>query len=414
MKGSLLHRMLNCTLAFGLIIVSGCTTAPRQGSTETAPPAVSPKPTAAPDPIQDLVNSMTLEEKLGQMVLFGVEGTVLDDTTRNHITKDHVGGFIFFGPNIKDSHQAWSLFQSMQKENASAKLPLLLGVDQEGGRVSRLPKELPAFPASQAVGAAQDPDYAYKVGSTLAHALGAFGLNIDFAPVLDVNSNLNNPVIGDRSFGSTAEAVNRMAIPEMKGIQSGGVIPVVKHFPGHGDTSVDSHKELPIVQHDLQRLRTVEFAPFAEAIRQGADAVMVAHLLVTKLDPKLPASLSPVIIQQYLRGELGFNGVVITDDMTMEAIGSTMPIDKAAVQAVQAGADIVLVGHEPAKERAVLNALLQAAREGALKQETIDASVYRIAKLKTKAKLTKESVPEPNIEKLSSDMKSALKREAKK
>ncbi|WP_081824138.1 beta-N-acetylhexosaminidase [Paenibacillus sp. UNC451MF] len=414
MRGSFLHILLSCTIAFSPLALSGCTTGSQQGNSAAPSPSSAPKPTAAPDPIRELVDSMTIEEKIGQMVLFGVDGTVLDDTIRKHITKDHVGGFIFFGPNIKDSHQAWSLFNSMQQENVSGKLPLFLSVDQEGGRVSRMPKEIPAFPTSQSVGKTKDPAYAYKVGSALGHTLGAFGLNVDFAPVLDVNSNPNNPVIGDRSFGATAETVSSMGIQEMKGIQSTGIISVVKHFPGHGDTSVDSHKDLPVVQHDLERLRTVEFAPFAEAIRQGADAVMVAHLLVTKLDPQLPASISPVIIQKYLRGEMGFQGVVITDDMTMEAIGKTMPIDKAAVQAIQAGADIVLVGHEAEKEQAVLNALLQAAKSGTITKETIDASVYRIAKLKNKAKLSMEGVAEPNIAKLGSDIKSALSREVKK
>ncbi|WP_282940220.1 beta-N-acetylhexosaminidase [Paenibacillus sp. RC67] len=414
MKSSFWNIMLGSTLVFGTLALSGCTGGSQQGNTASPPSTVAPIPTPAPDPIRELVDSMTMEEKIGQMVLFGVDGTGLNDTTRKHIVNDHVGGFIFFGPNIKDSHQAWSLFNSMQKENVNGKLPLFLSVDQEGGRVSRMPKDIPAFPTSQSVGKTQDPAYAYKVGSALGHTLGAFGLNVDFAPVLDVNSNPNNPVIGDRSFGATAETVSTMGIQEMKGIQSSGIISVVKHFPGHGDTSVDSHKDLPVVQHDLDRLRTVEFAPFAEAIRQGADAVMVAHLLVTKLDPQLPASLSPVVIQKYLRGELGFQGVVITDDMTMEAIGKTMPIDKAAVQAIKAGADIVLVGHEPEKEQAVLNALLQAAREGTITKETIDASVYRIAKLKRKAKLSMEGIAEPNIARLSSDIKSALSRETKK
>lgn len=414
MKGPFLRKLLSWTLVFSVIALSGCAPGTKQEGSVSPLPTSTPKPTAAPDPIKELVDSMTLEEKIGQMLLFGVDGTVLNDTTRKYITSDRVGGFIFFGPNIQDSHQAWSLFNSMRQENASGKLPLFLSVDQEGGRVSRLPKDIPAFPASQTVGKTQDPAYAYKVGAGLGEALGAFGLNVDFAPVLDVNSNPKNPVIGDRSFGASADIVSTMGIQEMKGIQSKGVISVVKHFPGHGDTSVDSHKDLPVVQHDLERLRSLEFVPFAEAIRQGADAVMVAHLLVTKLDAQLPASLSPVIIQKYLRGELGFQGVVITDDMTMEAIGKTMPIDKAAVQAIQAGADIVLVGHEPVKQQAVRNALLQAAREGTISKETIDASVYRIAKLKRNAKLSKDAVTEPNITKLSSDIKSALSREGKK
>lgn len=201
-----------------------------------------------------------------------------------------------------------------------------------------------------------------------------------------------------------------MGIQEMKGMRSQGVVSVVKHFPGHGDTSVDSHKGLPVVDHDLQRLRKVEFVPFADAVKQDADAVMVAHLLMTKLDPDVPASMSHVVIHDFLRGELGFKGVVITDDMTMEAVTKTMAIGPAAVQAVKAGADIVLVGHEAAKQQAVLDALLQAASSGNIPQSAIDDSVYRIAKLKRIAGIGDRPTAAPDVTSLNQKIKTALKR----
>jgi len=351
---------------------------------------------------------MSLDEKIGQMVIFGVDGTTLSEQTKRNITERHVGGFIFYGNNIESTHQAWSLFSDMKKANAGASLPLFLSADQEGGRVSRMPKDIPAFPASRDVGLTQSKPVAFRTGSALGATMRSYGLNMNFAPVLDVNSNPSNPVIGDRSFGSTVQTVSGIGIEEMKGIQSSGVIPVVKHFPGHGDTSVDSHKELPVVNHDLSRLRQIEFAPFAEAVRQGADAVMVAHLLVPKLDPEAPASLSRVIIQDYLRGELGFQGVVVTDDMTMGAIAKSMSIEAAAVKAVQAGADIVLVGHDDAKQQAVLNALKQAASDGTVTSRAIDDSVYRIAKLKQKAEWSFDPGPEPDKVKLTADIKALI------
>ncbi|MFE5322056.1 beta-N-acetylhexosaminidase [Paenibacillus sp. NPDC056579] len=407
--------VIHTVMIASLIALSGCGLFPSRSN--TAAPAPTPAPAQTPaaqtpapkDPIRELVESMSIDEKIGQMLLIGIDGTTFNDTLRRNITERHIGGFIFYSNNIESSHQAWSLISAMRKANTGAKLPLLLSADQEGGRVSRMPKELPAFPASRDVGKTNDKALAFQVGSTLGETMKAYGLNVDFAPVLDVNSNPSNPVIGDRSFGSTAATVSSMGIEEMKGIQSQGVIPVVKHFPGHGDTSVDSHTELPVVNHDLDRLRKVEFVPFAEAIRQGADAVMVAHLLVTKLDPDVPASMSRPIIQNYLRGELGFQGVVITDDMTMGAITKSMPIERAAVKSVQAGADIILVGHEDAKQQAVLQALKQAVQDGTISGKALDDSVYRIAKLKRKTELSSNPVPEPDTSKLSADIKSAVK-----
>ncbi|UQZ83470.1 putative lipoprotein YbbD precursor [Paenibacillus konkukensis] len=414
MTSKWMRAALGSVIVCAVIAAGGCSAPSRQEAAPTpeavTTPSPSPAPTPTPDPVHAVTDRMTTEEKLGQMMLFGVQGTALDAQTRKHITDDHVGGFIFYSDNIKDTHQAWSLISDMRQANAGGKLPLLLSADQEGGRVARLPKELPAFPTSLAVGKTEDPDYALRIGGMLGKALNAYGLNVDFAPVLDVNSNPNNPVIGDRSFGNSADTVSTMGIQEMKGLQGQGVISVVKHFPGHGDTSVDSHKDLPVVNHDINRLRSLEFVPFAEAIRQGADAVMVAHLLVTKLDPDVPSSLSRVIIQDYLRGELGFQGVVITDDLTMEAITKTMPIGTAAVKAVQAGADIVLVGHDPAQQQAVLDALKKAAEDGTLSKEAIDASAARIVKLKQKAKLPadSDSLPEPDTGKLAADIRSVV------
>lgn len=391
-----------------LVTLSGCSLFPSRDKTAQPEPATPVQPAPAPDAVRATVEKMSLDEKIGQMVIFGVDGTTLSEQTKRNITERHVGGFIFYGNNIESTHQAWSLFSDMKKANAGASLPLFLSADQEGGRVSRMPKDIPAFPASRDVGLTQSKPVAFRTGSTLGETMRAFGLNMNFAPVLDVNSNPSNPVIGDRSFGSTVQTVSGIGIEEMKGIQSSGVIPVVKHFPGHGDTSVDSHKELPVVNHDLSRLRQIEFAPFAEAVRQGADAVMAAHLLVPKLDPEAPASLSRVIIQDYLRGELGFQGVVVTDDMTMGAIAKSMSIEAAAVKAVQAGADIVLVGHDDAKQQAVLNALKQAVRDGIVTSQSIDDSVYRIAKLKQKAAWSYDPGPEPDKAKLIADIKALI------
>jgi beta-N-acetylhexosaminidase len=384
---------------------------PAASGQQSQPPAVE-KPPKPVDQTAELVARMSQTEKIGQMVLVGMDGTAVQPQVRSLIEERRVGGIILYGNNIESPKQLSELVNGLKQTNreAGAKLPLLLSADQEGGRVSRLPKEITAFPASRLVGDTNDTKYAYGVGSALGEAMKAFGLNTDFAPVLDVNTNPNNPVIGDRAFGTTAKRVTDTGVQEMLGIKAQGVVPVVKHFPGHGDTSVDSHYGLPVVEHDLQRLRSVEFVPFASAIKEGAPVVMVAHILMTKLDPNTPASMSRIVIQNFLRTELGFNGVVMTDDMTMEAVGKTMAIGPAAVKAILAGADIVLVGHDPSQQKAVLDAITEAVRNGDISQQEIDASVYRIAKLKTSFRLSDQPVPPANVPVLNRHIQKALKR----
>ncbi|MDQ1914384.1 beta-N-acetylhexosaminidase [Paenibacillus sp. GD4] len=406
-----------CAAVISIILVlTGCKIKQAEPSTPGGqPPAtahpVSPAPQPA-DPTAELVAGMSLAEKIGQMVVVGLDGTAVQPEIRSLIKERRVGGIILYSNNVVSSKQMSELVNGLKQTNrdAGGKLPLLLSADQEGGRVSRLPKEITAFPASRIIGGTNDSKYAYQVGTALGEAMKAVGLNTDYAPVLDVNTNPNNPVIGERAFGNTAKTVSGMGVQEMLGIKSQGVIPVVKHFPGHGDTSVDSHYGLPVVEHDLQRLRSVEFVPFASAIKEGAPVVMVAHILMTKLDSDTPASMSSFDIQNVLRDELKFDGVVITDDMTMEAVGKTMAIGPAAVKAVSAGADIVLVGHDPAKQKAVIDALTAAAQSGQISQKEIDASVYRIAKLKTSFQLSDEPTPPANVSELNRHIQAALKR----
>ncbi|CAM3391121.1 beta-N-acetylhexosaminidase [Paenibacillus lupini] len=401
--------------AFLLIVLSGCSTTHSDSNASEAPPS-APQPVVheqpAADQIADLVASMSLSEKIGQMVLVGMDGTEVQPEISSLIKERQVGGIILYSNNIVSASQTNKLVNELKQINhdAGGKLPLLLSTDQEGGRVSRLPKEITPFPASKTVGSTKDTKYAYQVGAALGEAMNAVGLNTDFAPVLDVNTNANNPVIGDRAFGTTVKVVSSMGVNEMLGIMSQGVIPAVKHFPGHGDTSVDSHFGLPVVNHDLQRLRSIEFVPFGSAIKEGAPIVMVGHILMSKLDPNTPASMSRTVIQNYLRGELKFDGVVITDDMTMGAVEKFKAIGPASVQAVLAGSDIVLVGHDLTQQQAVLNALMTAAKSGKIPQSVIDASVYRIAKLKQSFDLSDQPTSLADVSTLNQHIQAALKR----
>lgn len=346
--------------------------------------------------ISEEVSKMDLEEKIGQMIFAGVSGTTMDTGAQKLINQLHVGGIIFYKNNFENPTQTVELVNQIKAENSS-NTPLFLGVDQEGGRVIRLPGALTNFPPNKQIGEVNNPEFSYKIGRLLGYELKEFGLNLDFAPVLDINSNPNNPVIGDRSFGNNLEIVSKLGIETMKGIQSQKVIPTIKHFPGHGDTSVDSHLELPIVNKTLKELMKLELIPFKRAMDEGAEVVMVAHMLIPKLDKNNPASMSKVVMTDVLRKQLGFSGVIITDDMTMGAIVEHFDIGKAAVESVKAGSDIILVGHGYDNVDKIQSALKSAIEKGEISQQRINESVERIIKLKRKYGIKDEKVESPDI-----------------
>ncbi|WP_416141572.1 beta-N-acetylhexosaminidase [Lysinibacillus capsici] len=356
----------------------------------------------------DTVEQMTLDEKIGQMMFAGVSGTTLQQETISLIQKAKVGGLILYGNNLETPQQTVTLMNDLMAANSNNQLPLFLGTDQEGGKVVRLPGALKNFPTNRKIGDINQSKFSFEVGQLLGEQLKAFGFNLDFAPVLDVNSNPNNPIIGDRSFSNDPAIVSKLGIQTMKGLESEQVIPVVKHFPGHGDTSVDSHLELPKVTKSLNDLNQLELVPFKEAINNGADVVMVAHILLPKIDPQYPSSMSKEIITGTLRKQLGFDGVVMTDDMTMKAITNHYAIGQAAVDSIKAGSDIILIAHEYANITAAIEAVKVAVSNGEITEERINESVQRILKLKEKYQLVNQPVPAVDINKLNTDIEKVL------
>jgi beta-N-acetylhexosaminidase len=348
----------------------------------------------------EILSDMSLKEKIGQMILAGISETSLTSNTKDLVNNYHVGGIIFYANNLENPQQTVQLLNEMKSENAPNRLPLLLSVDQEGGKVSRLPGDLIDTPTNAKIGAINNTQFSYEIGTLLGKELNAFGFNLDFAPVLDVNSNPNNPIIGDRSFGNNADIVSELGIKTMEGIQSQNVVSVIKHFPGHGDTSVDSHLDLPKVNKSLEELKALELIPFTRAINNGADVVMVAHILLPQLDATFPSSMSENIITGILRKQLGFNGVVMTDDMTMKAITNNYDIGKAAVESVKAGSDIVMVAHDYNKVVSTIDALQAAVEAGEISEERINESVSRIIQLKQKYNLNREKIQDVNMEEL--------------
>lgn len=362
-----------------------------------------------PVTISEVIENMSVEEKIGQMIFSSISGTELGAEEEKLIHQYKVGGIIVNKKNITSPSQMVAYMNSLKEENKN-NVPLFFGIDQEGGRIAKLPGDLRAIPSHFEIGKQNDPSFALEIGTVLGKLVSSFGFNVNFAPVLDINSNPENPVIGDRSFGINPDVVSKLGIQMMKGIQGENIIPAIKHFPGHGDTSVDSHDELPVVQKTMPELEQMELIPFKQAIAEGADMVMIAHILLPSIDLEFPSSMSEAIITDLLREKIGFDGVVITDDMTMEAITNSFDIGKASVMSVKAGADIVMVAHEFENVVKAITALTTAVENGEITEERIDQSVERILKLKNKYSLKDTYKKEANINELNQLIDAVLRR----
>ena len=400
-------KKIICIIIF-VLMISGCSVI-REEEKEDIPQIPEVVEVEKVDPIKEKMKTMSLEEKIGQMFIVGFEGYETDDEIKELIQKRYVGGIIFFDRNIKNAENLLQLMNSLKSLNQNNKAPLFMSVDEEGGRVSRLPKEMKKFPSSMNIGKVNDEEYSLKVGEVTGEKLKAFGFNMNFAPVLDIYSNPKNKVIGDRAFGVNPKSVKNLGVATMKGLENEGVIPVVKHFPGHGDTLEDSHLKLPIVNYDYKRLDSFELIPFKYAIEKGSDAIMAAHILMPKLDKDYPASLSKYIITDLLRDKLNFDGVVITDDMEMNAIAKNFNIEDASVKAVEAGCDIILICKNYENSVKAIEKLKLAVQSNQITQDRIDESVYRILTLKDKYNLEDKSINTIDLKALNEKVENLLK-----
>ena len=328
------------------------------------------------------INEMTLDEKIGQMVLSGFNGTDFNSELDTLINDLKVGGVILFSRNIEDSKQLKKL--NLDIEEANKNIPVFISIDEEGGRVNRLAKNIKRFESAKSIGDKGDIKYAYENGKEIGKTLKEHKINMNFAPVLDIYSNSKNTVIGDRAFGNNEKIVETMGIATMQGLKDEHVIPVIKHFPGHGDTEVDSHIGLPIVDKSIDQLYDFEFVPFKKAIESGADAVMVSHILIKQIDDKNPATLSYNLITGILRNDMKFSNVIITDDMCMKAITNRLSVEEASIKSIKAGSDIILIGSDIGKTKSVIEKIKLEVETNEISEKRIDESVYRILKLKEK------------------------------
>lgn len=335
--------------------------------------------------VDQLLAEMSTDEKVAQLFMVGFDGKTVP-TSMDTLIKQGVGGAILFARNIESPEQTTQLTNRLQElsQDSPSKVPLLISIDQEHGIVSRFSQGFTLYPGQMALGATKSDAAARTMGEVTGRELRALGINMNLAPVLDVNNNPANPVIGVRSFGEDPNLVAKLGTALIAGLQSQQVAAVGKHFPGHGDTSVDSHKALPVVAHPRERLNSVELVPFKAAIAAGVDAIMTAHVFFPAIEnnPDLPATLSSLVLTGLLRQELGFKGVIITDDMEMKAISDRYSPGEAAVKAILAGTDIVLIASQPTHHQAALNAVQKAVADGQITKERLDQSVRRILELK--------------------------------
>jgi len=362
------------------------------------------------DEIQVIVDNMTLDEKIGQLFIFGFKGTTADENVIRAIEENHIGGFILFKDNILDAKQTVELLNHLKNINSSNKLPLFLSVDEEGGIVSRLKDIYVDLPSARTIGDIDDREVSWEYGEIIGQRLRELGFNMDFAPVLDINSNPNNPVIGKRAFGTDVDSVVNNGLQVMEGINSANVISVVKHFPGHGDTSTDSHIGLPVIDKSLAEMESLELVPFKRAIAEDVDAIMVAHILFTQLDAENPATLSYKVITELLRDKLSYDGVVISDDMTMGAIMENYTVEEAAYRFIKAGGDILLICHEYENQEKALNRIKEEVEKGNITEEELNEKVYRIVKLKMKYALEDKPVEQYDVESINTRTKQFFNR----
>lgn len=294
-----------------------------------------------------------------------------------------LGGVIYFARNIAEPAQVAEL--SRESADLTQDWPLWISVDQEGGRVARLRRPFTEWPPMVTLGRSGDERLVAGFAAALAAELRGVGINLDYTPVLDIHTNPKNPIIGDRAFGDTAGVVSRIGVAMVRALHEAGIVACGKHFPGHGDTSTDSHLELPLVEHSPDRLNAIEFAPFKAAIAEGLGTIMTAHVLVPSLDEDLPATLSRTVVTDVLKGQLGFDGLVISDDLGMNAVAATWPLPEAMVMALAAGCDAVLLCNSTLDAQVeALEAVIHAVEQGRLPLARVEEAMTRQARVKTR------------------------------
>lgn len=331
--------------------------------------------------VNSKIKKMSLREKISQMLILYYYSDTVDDTLKDVIKISKPGGFILFDQNITSYQKTLDFVKTLQE---NSEIPLFISIDQEGGSVQRFNSlsdySVTKIPSMYNLGITNDEKLSYNVGKVIAEELRTIGVNMTYAPVVDIYSNPDNKVIGKRSFGSNKEIVSKMALALSKGLNDHGVISVYKHFPGHGDTSKDSHYDLPVINKTKEELLNNELVPFVDAIKNGADVIMIGHLSVPKITgDNTPASLSKKVITELLKGELEYNGLVITDALNMGALTKNYTSSEIYEKAINAGVDMLLM---PGGSKKTIDLIEESVKNGKINEENINKSVKKILEFK--------------------------------
>lgn len=354
---------------------------PTNSNKPTSTNSNTSKPLTVSETVDRKMKEMTLDEKISQMLIIPVTGKSMNTTTKNNLTKYKPGGVIFFADNLGDYNTTIKYIDDIKKTSS---IPIIVSVDQEGGNVQRLKaitgKKATVIPPMYSLGKMDDTNLAYSIGAVMAEELRVFGFNMDFAPVIDVLASENSKVIGTRSFGTNPNLVSKMGVSLAKGLQSKGVIPVYKHFPGHGATETDSHYDLPVLNKTKAELYDKDWIPFQNAIQNDAKVIMIGHLAIPSITgDKTPASLSKVLITDVLKKEMKYKGLVITDALNMGALSKNYSEKQIYEMAINAGVDILLMPKSP---ETAIKYIKQSIKEGKIKESQINESVRKILMLK--------------------------------
>ena len=349
--------------------------------------APTPSPTASPlvDPIMDIIQGLSDRELIGQMVMCGFTGSREPSKEFVELMETYkLGNVILFSANIHSDKQTEALTASLKLHNPMPGIPLIIATDVEGGTVRRFSSWQPNIKSAYSLGQKGDAQFTYDQFARIAGRLIATGINMDLAPVMDIAPKISGTALDTRMFGTVPEEAAIQIEAAISGLHDGGVASVGKHFPGHGNTTTDSHSSLPVMQATKEMWDEYERIPFLRGMEAGVDGIMMGHLLYKNIDPDYPASISKIFITDILREELGFQGVVFSDDMVMGGITSRLEIKEAAVKFIEAGGDIVLIGRKTDQQRAALEGIYDAFISGQISRERLEQSVYRILTLKEK------------------------------
>lgn len=338
---------------------------------------------------------MSLRSQIGQQLIIGLSGPALTSDEKKFIIENNIGGVVLFGRNLQTPAQIRDLcaeVQSLRFETAD-KTPLFISTDMEGGRVQRLAPPFTQWPSLKKLGDLDNPTVAFHFSQRMGVELMAVGINVDFAPCVDVFTNPKNTVIGDRAISSDPHKVERMVSALIRGYIKSGIISCAKHFPGHGDTILDSHHQLPVEEATLERLNSVELIPFKKALRSRVDMVMTSHIHFKNIDPKWPVTFSEFFLKKMIREEMKFRGLIVTDDLGMKAIAGHYETADVPVRALQAGADILLYCNDAEAPPIAMDSILDAVVQGQLNKADIEASYRRIMDLKKLKLLSPDPKP---------------------